>query len=303
MTCSCPKCNSQIEVDLSKVSDSGSFIPCPECKGRFWVNRESYSRMSLKKEGVVYCDQCGKELDHKIVCSSCGVMFPDYYLVQASKPPRRQVEKVNLLTMSFSLKPATPTYTYEYAYEGKKRTAGWAPAFNMRIIGTVAVVLLLAALGGYYYHIKQVEKQFARTYMRTLYSIKIGTDLSLNTCAKISADWKSKGEGSVPRISTDDESRLNQVKDLTDKFMQKLNDTPRKYLGDKERLANLYQIYSKAHSLAIAPSGTVASFEGAAANSRNEFNSAISDLKSNMPSALSEELQLAQKRLKALQNI
>jgi hypothetical protein len=259
--------------------------------------------MSLKKEGIVYCDQCGKELDHKIVCTSCGVMFPDYYLVQASKPPRRQVEKANLFTMSFSLKSAKPTYTYEDTYEDKKSSVGWAPAFNMRIIGTVAVILLLAVLGGYYYHIKQVEKQFARTYMRTLYSIKIGTDLSLNTCAKISEDWKSKGQSFVPRISTADESQLNQVKDLTDKFMQKLNETPKKFLNDKEKLANLYQIYSRVHALAIAPTGTVTSFEGAVTSSRNEFNSAASAIKSNMPSALSEEFQLAQKKFKALQTI
>src|ERR1035441_3358055 len=88
MTCSCPKCHAQIEVDFSSIPENGTFTPCPECKGRFWTNKESYARMALKKEGSTYCDKCGKELGHQIVCAGCGVMYPDYYLVQASKPPQ-----------------------------------------------------------------------------------------------------------------------------------------------------------------------------------------------------------------------
>jgi uncharacterized protein YbaR (Trm112 family) len=126
MNCSCPKCHAPIEVDISRIPETGAFTPCPECKGRFWINKESYARMSLSKEGKTYCDQCGKELGNKIVCAECGVMYPDYYLVQTSKPPRRQIEKPDF-NISFSLRAARQSYTHTYTYTGAKKTSAIAP--------------------------------------------------------------------------------------------------------------------------------------------------------------------------------
>ena len=304
MICSCPKCQAQIDVDLSRVPEKGTFMPCPECKGRFWIAREAYARMALNKVGSIYCDQCGKELDHKIICSACGVMFPDYLLVQASKPPRRQVEKVNLFTMGFSLKPAArPSYTYEYEYESAKKSAGWSFGFNMKMVAAVAVLLIIAVSGGYFYQIKKAEQQYVKNYMRALYAIKTGTDLSFDTCAKITAEWKSKGLNIVPQISVEDEARLNKVKEITDRYMQKLNDPPKKFAGNKEKLANLYEIYTRTNSLALAPSGSLSGFESETAKSQNEFNASIAAIKDGMPTALSKEFQIAQKKYKGLKNI
>ena len=306
MTCSCPKCHAQIEVDLSKIPESGTFTPCPECKSRFWVNKETYARRALIKEGRIYCDKCGKELDHIIACSACGVMYPDYYLVQASKPPRRQVEKPDLFSMSFTLKPATPTYSYAYTYTGAKKSSVRTPKVLLKRVGLLALVALLGAGMAYLYHINQVEKQYAKNYMRALYTIKTGTELSLNTCAKISAQWKTKmdaGQGSVPRISEEDVSRLNTVKTATDSFMQKLNETPKKYIDSKEKLTNLYGVYTKVHTLAVAPSGSLSGFTGLTSKSQDDFNVAVKELKGSLPTELSEELQIAKVKYKGLKDI
>lgn len=307
MTCSCPKCHAQVEVDLSKIPESGTFIPCPECKSRFWVNKETYARRALIKEGRIYCDICGKELDHKIVCSACGVMYPDYYLVQASRPPLRQVEKLDLFSLSFTLKPATPTYSYAYTtYTGAKKSSEKSPKVFLKRVGLLALVALLAVGMAYLYHINKVEKQYAKNYMRALYTIKTGTDLSLNTCAKISAEWKTKmdaGQSFVPRISEGDESRLNTVKTATDNFMQKLNETPKKYIDSKEKLTNLYGVYTKVHTLAVAPSGSLPGFTGLTSKSQGDFNVAVKELKGSLPTKLAEELQIARVKYKGLKDI
>jgi uncharacterized protein YbaR (Trm112 family) len=306
MTCSCPKCHGQIEIDLSNIPESGTLTPCPECKIRFWVNKETYARRALIKEGNIYCDKCGNELEHKIVCKACGVMYPDYYLVQASKPPRRQVEKPELFSLSFTLKPSTPTYAYTYTYTGAKESSERTPKVLLKRVGLLALVALLAVGIAYLYHINQVEKQYAKNYMRALYTIKTGTDLSLNTCAKISAEWKTKmdaGQSFVPRISLEDESRLNMVKTATDGFMQKLNETPKKYINSKEKLANLYGVYTKVHALAVAPSGSLSGFTDSATKSGSEFNVVVKDLKASMPTGLSEELQVAKVKYKGLKDI
>jgi len=307
MTCSCPKCDAHIEVDLSRIPENGTLMPCPECKVRFWINKESYARRALVKEGQVYCDQCGKELDHKIVCAACGVMYPDYYLVQASKPPRRQVEKPNYFSMPLFFKPARPTYGYSYApVVGKGRMEKAPAGFLMKRVGMVAIVALLAIGLGSFYLKMQAEQKYAKDYMRALYTIKTGTELSLKTCERITSDWKAKtdaGQNFVPRISEEEESRLNKVKEVTDLYMQKLNKPPKKYIINNEKLANLYGAYTKIHATAVAPSGSLSRFSDTTTKSQNDFNAALTALKENMPPALSNELKIAKTKYRGLQNI
>jgi ribosomal protein L33 len=303
MTCSCPKCHAQIEIDLSRIPENGTFTPCPECKSRFWINKESFARMALKKEGKSYCDKCGKELAHIIVCAACGVMYPDYYLVQASKPPLRQVEKPDLFSVGFTLRPAVKQ---NYIYTGGRKTeAGPSKSLFLKI-GMLALVALLAAGTSFYIHIKKMEQLYARNYMRALYTMKVGTDLSLNTCAKLSAEWKTSmdaGRNYTPHISTDDESRLNSVKDTTDRFMQTLNEPPKKFIGSKEKLANLYGMFTKAYTLAVTPSGSLSSFTESSGKSQNDFNAAVQDLKGGLPPELSAELKIAKAKYKGLKEI
>lgn len=306
MTCSCPKCNAQIEVDLSKIPESGNFTPCPECKSRFWINKESYARMALNKEGKTYCDKCGKELDRIIVCAACGVMYPDYYLVQASKPPRRQVEKPDLFSMSFTLKPAaTQTYVYTGYTGGEKSVAGPLKTLFVRV-GVLALVVLLAVGIGFFFHSRKEDQLYAKNYMRALYTMKVGTDLSLSTCAKLSTEWKTNmdaGQKYAPHINEEDETRLNSIKDTTDKFMQTLNEPPKKFIDSKEKLARLYGVYTNAHSLAVAPSGSLSGFTDSASKSQNDFNVALQELKGSLPPELSAELKIAKAKYKGLKDI
>jgi hypothetical protein len=259
--------------------------------------------MALKKEGKTYCDKCGGELDHTIVCSACGVMYPDYYLVQTSKPPRRRVEKPDLFSGSFTLKPAAKQ---TYIYTGAKRSvAGPSKALLVRL-GLVALVALLVVGIGFFFHIKKAEQLYAKNYMRALYTMKVGTDLSLSTCAKLSAEWKTNmaaGQKYAPHISEEEESRLNGVKDTTDRFMQTLNDPPKKFIDSKKKLSNLYGVYTKAHALAAAPSDSLSGFIDSVSKSQNDFNEALQQLKGSLPPQLSEEFKIAKAKYKGLKDI
>jgi uncharacterized protein YbaR (Trm112 family) len=305
MTCSCPKCHAQIEVDLSRIPENGTFTPCPECKSRFWISKESYARRALTKEGKIYCDQCGKDLEHVIVCTSCGVMYPDYYLVQSAKPPRRQVEKPDLFSLSFSLKPAKQTYSYTPTYTSSKGSQV-GPSIPFKKIAGLVVVILLAVGIGYFYHMKKKEQQFAKNYIRALYVIKSGTDISFNACAKISADWKAKneaGQNFTPRIKVEDEERLNRLKETSDNIMLLLNEPPKKLVNPKEKLVTLYNEFNKVHSLALAPAGSYSNFTIATAKLQNNFNAELIDLKASLPYILAKELDKAKIKYKNLKNI
>jgi hypothetical protein len=303
MNCACPKCQAQIEIDNTRISDSGTSMPCPECKSRFWIAKEAYSRMSLKKEGYVYCDQCGKELEHKIVCGSCGIMYPDYYIIQASKPPRRQIEKPDYFSFNFTSRAAISSQNYDYTYSSTRESSGWSLGLSFKKIATVAVVILVAVALGVFYQMRKAEQQFAGNYMRALYAIKTGNEMGVKTCSKISADWKTGGQNFVPRISSDDEARLTKVKDVIDRYMSKVNDPPKKFAANKDKLANLYNVFTRTYSLATAPSGSISSFDTAIAKSQSDFDSSVATLKENMPGALSKELQVAKTKYRGMQNI
>lgn len=303
MTCSCPKCQAQIEVDLTNIPEKGTFNSCPECKGRFWINRESYARMALKKDGATYCDKCAILLDHKIVCSSCGVMYPDFFLVQASKPPRRQVEKQDLFSLSFTLKPVKQTYAHTYSYTSAKETRTSAPIPFLKMVGIAALFILLAFGISYFYNIKKSEQLYAKNYMRTLYTIKAGTDLSLSICNKMANDWKTAGQFSAPRIREEDESQLKSVKETTDRFMQTLNKPPKKFIVSNEKIAKLYDVYSKANTLAVAPAGSLAGFTSSTSKSQSDYNLAVQELKRNLPQELLAELAIAKTKYKGLKDI
>jgi len=288
------------------MPENGTFMPCPECKSRFWVNKESYARMALKKEGKVYCDKCGKELEHIIVCAECGVMCPDYYLVQASKPPRRQIEKRELFSVSFSLKPSKQTYAYTYTAAKESRERSAAPKSVVKGVGLIVLAALLVIGAGYYYQIKKAENQFAKDYMRALYVMKTGTDLGLESCNKVSSNWKASmnaGQNFIPRISSEEETGLNKIKDATDVYMQKLNKPPKKFINAKTKLANLYGVYSRVLALAVAPSGSFSGFSDSASKSQNDFNAAVQELKGSLPPELSAELKIAKAKYKGLKDI
>ena len=303
MTCSCPKCHANIEVDQYKIPEKGTFMPCPECKGRFWIAREAYARMALNKEGSIYCDHCGKELDHKIICSACGVMYPDYLLVQLTKPPRRQIEKRDLFSSSFSLKPAQPTYAYNYSYASTEtkepRTTEMRP--YLKLAGVAVIVILIAIGLSSLYNKKKSDQLYVKNYMRALYIIKTGNDLSLNICSKISKDWQSSissRQNSIPRLNDEDESKLNSIKESAERFMQILKDPPKKYKVSKEKLSNLYDLYLKVNTLAIAPSGSLSGFTSMVNNSQKDFNSGMQEVVQSFTSELSAEFQIAKTKYK-----
>jgi hypothetical protein len=251
----------------------------------------------LRKEGNIYCAKCGNELDHLIVCRGCGFKFPDYFLVQVSKPVRRKAGKSDR-SMSFALKPVSQTY----ASPSKTATVSRKPL--LMVIGLLVIVALVIA-GVFVYQNKSLERKYAENFALALYGIKAGTDESLKNCAKISVDWKAKtaaGQNFTPRVGAEDATVLNTIKTETDKFMQSTNEPPEKFSAAKEKLANLYGVYSKLHSLALAPPGSLATFTDAAGKAESDFKLAAQGLKENLPAELSAEVEKAKARHTALRD-
>ncbi len=304
MMCSCPKCAAAIELDIAGISEEGSYTPCPECKGRFWIGKESFARRALKKEGKIYCDACGKELDCLTVCTACGVVFPDYCLLQASKPAHRQLAKAEI-SWSFTAKPAKQT---KQTYAIPQKSTSVTPLSRKFLVRAVCLLVFaaVAAVGVTVYNQKKAERQYAANYMLALYGIKYGVDLSLSQCARLSAVWKAKtdaGQRFVPHLTPQEESGSDRIKTRLELIMPKLDKAPQKFSKAKEQIDKLYGMQTRLNALAATPPGSLPGFTDSANKLGNDFKSAAQELKAGLPKELSEEFVKASIKYKELRDL
>ena len=304
MMCSCPKCAAEIELNIASISEEGGYTPCPECKSRFWIGKESFARRALKKEGKIYCEACGKELDCLIVCTACGVVFPDYCLLQASKPATRQFVKAEI-SWSFGAKPAKQA---KQAYAIPQKSTSVTALSRKFLVRAVCLLFFvaLAVVGGTVYKQKKAEQRYAANYMLALYGMKYGVDLNLNQCARLAADWKAKtdaGQRFVPHLTADEESSSARIKTKLELIMPKLDKAPQKFTKANEQIGKLYGIQMRLSALAASPSGSLPGFTDSANKLGNDFKSAAQELKAGLPKELSEEFQNASIKYKELRDL
>jgi hypothetical protein len=311
LTCSCPKCAAQIELDLTQIVEDTTANSCPACKARYVLTRESFARRASRKAGEINCAECGGQLDHSQYCPSCKALYPDYYAAEFPDAARKRARQnrnlfAGLRNFSFEWRSSSSS-SLDYKpvmldSEAWQEPTGLKKRTIVTGVSAVVIIALIAIGTTFYFHVK-AKKQYAASYVMALYGIKMGTDLSLKASGKISSDWTAKistGQNSPPFISVDDENQLNKVKTQTDKYLQKLNDTPSAFVESNERLLKLNGVFLKLHTAALKPTGTITTFLEMTKKVENEFNVAAADLKKNLPTELSEELDIAKAKYRGL---
>jgi len=290
MNSRCPKCSAITEVDQSLVPEKGMQTKCTECKTIFWVYRESFGARALRKGGQIHCIQCGSGLGPTLSCPSCGILYPDFAVSQSAKPtPKRKARIPRSFTVSYrpSRKPRPQPHHKQVAVPQKQagrksRVKGYAIA--------IAALAVAAAIGTGIYLRHQTELMYAKNYVRALYGIKVGVDSGLDSYKK---------RLTTPLISKDD-AKNNNVKIEVDKLMQKVSSPPKKYVDANDKLSKLYRIYSEIHSITSKPSDSLKNYADAADKLESDFEKGMKELESSIPRELSEELENARVKYKAL---
>ncbi len=83
MKVQCPECNSNYNIDPSKVpsaSDKGITVTCPKCKHKFPLEvkkEEPIETKNEKKDMIIPCPDCGHVNISVKKCSGCGKIFSD----------------------------------------------------------------------------------------------------------------------------------------------------------------------------------------------------------------------------------
>jgi DNA-directed RNA polymerase subunit RPC12/RpoP len=324
MIFTCPKCSAKTELDISLIPEGGTSARCSACNSDYLVSRESIANRANRKGGEINCARCGKELDASLVCSSCGEMYPDYFVPETpeavrSRRIRMMIDTVShLRDVSFEWGTrSTPTIDYRLkrrpqATREKPREAHKEVPYEkvrIRYIKLAAGLLIAALLfwgGSFYYRQHKAKQQYAFDYVRAVYLIKTGSDRSIKACAKMAEEWKTKsqaGQSGVPHITAAEETALLKVKAEVDVYMRKTFAAPKAFVPAKESLVKLQGSYLNLHALALAPPGTLAAFTDTVTRSEAEFRKSAKSLKASLPDAISEELRKGALRRKELQDL
>lgn len=313
LICSCPKCSAKIELDLTQIREDTASDNCPACNARFVLTRESFARRATRKASEINCAHCGGQLDHSQYCPSCKALYPDYYAAEfpdAAKKRARQNRNLFGGLKNFSFEwgsSSAPSIDYKPMLmdsEPWQEPVGWKKKNIITGVSTVVIVALIAFGINFYSHFK-AKKQYAASYVMALYGIKTGTDLGLAMCGKISADWtvkSSSGQNVPPHASVDEENQLNKVKAQTDKYLQQLNDPPSVFAESNERLLKLNGLFVKLHAAVLNPPGTITNFVELTQKTENDFKVASADLKKNLPTELSELLDIAKAKYRGMKD-
>jgi hypothetical protein len=314
----CQKCAATNEVGFYQISDEGLTTKCSSCKTSIEIVRDSSAKRASQLSKELFCVKCGHPLDHHMVCRSCGLLFPDYFVVVNQAEARRQAKsrqsarfKQAFADFGASLRLGTSKEKQGvYAPTKAVDVAMWKPAALSsglrRALVSSAVVIVIFAGGFLYYRNYKAEQEFVRNYVKALYGIKLGTEGSLNACAKISEDWKATAESRVnftPRTNLDTEVKAEKVKTEVDRIMQTLQNPPAKYSEANAKLAELNTIYTKLYSLKSSPRGTLDNFKSSANKAGEGFQKATQELKASLPEKLSKELETAKLRYRSLASL
>jgi hypothetical protein len=296
MKCSCPKCSANVDIDFQLIPDKGTYIKCTECKRRFWIHREYFAGRALRKRGEIYCAKCGEELNHTIACPACRALYPDFFVVQAKKTVPRRLPAVKLSFALPKVHSSRPRHKRSSAISPKPGAK--MPKSLKRLVSAAAVVVLVI-FGGYLYYQTTLENEYSRNFVKALYAIKTGRDISHETSEKII----SSGQDFGLRINAEDEARLNKVKSSADKLMKRINNPPGKYTKANEKLVKLYNIYSEMNTFMTSHPKTLQSFKNSSNKLENDFAEGVKDMKANLPQKLSEGIRTAKVRYKNLRDI
>jgi hypothetical protein len=309
MTCNCPKCRADVDVDVSDVTEEGTTAPCPSCSVRFSLHRENFAGRAFRRTGEISCANCGSLLGPQIHCEKCGRPFPDYVVAALNR------KKAG---------PAIPEYRAKISLfqKKKKRTPSYAPDLskkaaspdkkplsardwqrNKTIVATVVILVAAAVIGGMFYVKKQAEAAYAKNFCLACYSIQLTADKSQKACQKVAAEWKAKndaGQTYVPRISIQDETDLKKIAGKLAPLTAKLAKEPGKFKGCNEQLAKLEAPAAKMRALALAPGNSLPTLTDSTNKLDAEYRTAASHFKAALPPELMDELRASAQMYKGL---
>jgi len=308
MRCTCPKCNSNIELDLASVPEAGSTVKCTECQAKFLLRRESFAGRACWKAEETSCVHCGNHLDYSIVCPKCSELYPDYYVNQPSRWMQSGTAWWERFEIRSRRRDSAPVYkpTKVTTVSTPSPSVEKFSKSTMVKAGIALVILAMVVTGTVAYQTIQKQRRYSEDFFLALYGIKTGSALCLQSCSRISTAWKNNldsGQNVKPSTTLEEQMNLQKLKSRVDSVMQRLDKPPSKFVTSKEKLSKLYDVFTKLHTVSISPPGSLPTFTTSVNRLESDFNLAARDFKATLPAKLTEDFNNAMAKHKGLREL
>ncbi len=305
MDCICPKCTEKTEVDLALMPEDGFVINCSSCNKQINIVRESSVSRANRKSYTINCANCGKSLDPKPHCHSCGLIFPDYFLIFDPSVARKKVRnnlfsKIKEIDFSFNKSSNTNSQSSSgYSPQSKatdSTTTKSRTVSRKHTLPAIIFIVLLTLIGGGIFAYKSYTSGvvYAENYFKALYCIKTGVETNISECTILKTEWESastSGRSFTPTVGHKDEAKSAKLHGDIDKYMQKLNEPPRRFAQANENLKKIHKIYLDAEAIAQSKPNSILELASSVDELSKRMSQATEELKSNLPAALNEELK------------
>jgi hypothetical protein len=316
LTCSCPKCGTELKTQLPEEARETFTATCTACNSTVAIVRESSANRARRRSRKLSCANCGNPLDHHIHCTSCGAFFPDYHVAVDPQDVRRKARSKRLSDFKHSLDRFNPSFYLDFLRrpgdERRQRppvTTTPSRAFvtprTLRLVVSLLAITLLAGGASYAFQLHQRQQQFARSYFKTLYCIKTGNDYNIKFCARMAEEWKmatASGVAFTPRLSDGEKNKVGKIQHEVDRLMQQLGTPPGKFAQTHQKLVQLRESYQKSHNLALSPPQTLQALTAATDQAESGFKTTARELKNSMPESFKEEFERTKQKYRGMQD-
>jgi hypothetical protein len=306
MTCSCPKCNAQIEFDPTDISSDGLASKCAECGANFAIRKESFAKRALHKSDEISCAECGSNPGSSIYCQSCHAIYPDFLVIDTSSAAKRKMgkllaslQRLKNLRLGGAAHPSLETYTTAPSAPGKGRGLPLigAPA---QLVAVLVVLIVVLVGGGYYWYQDKQETNYSLSFIRALVGVKIAKDFEIGISERLVAAMKSGASASL--TPAEQKSATSAKKDV-DTVMKRIDNVPKKFTTSNDSLKKLYDSYSNLHDTITSPAASADIYSGAVKKADDDFRKNTRELKAGLPERISTQLAETSKKYKALQDL
>lgn len=240
---------------------------------------------------------------------SCGRGCPDYCVVQSVKPVVQKQKKSGFEVSFKRTRRASETSTIDTTQKvprnsisvSAEQSAGGKRLISIAAIAVVAIVLSVG-LGMAYLDYK-ASKEYSKAYLKSLYVMKVGSDLSLGIVDDISTRWSPDNGNTfnpVPIVLEKDLARLNKVKERLSLAMQEIPETPDDFTNVETQLRNLNGVFLKMCDLATDRPQSYQALKSSRVQLENDFNRTVGKIKGSMPNILREEALVAMNKFREL---
>jgi len=302
MTCTCPKCKAEIELDVTEIASASSFNKCSACNANLEVRKESFAKRALYNSSDISCAECGNPPGTSIYCQSCHAIYPEILIIETSSATKKQLGKILASLNLLKNIKVGPSKSHQESYGTAPATGkgkGKLPGQPAQLAVILTVLLVTAIVGGYFWYQNKIATEYSRKYVRTLLVIKTARDLEINLSGRLTTTWQTGGKATLTGAEL---KSVTLAKKDVDNLMKQPGKIPGKFTASNDALKKLYDSFDKLHAAATTTAGTSDTYAAAVKKEDEEFMKSARELKAGLPEKISVTLSESRKTHKALQD-